>query len=377
MYYLGDDSILKGEKAVILNSRQTKMPTGTDAWIQNSFRAVEDAVSRGCVIVSSIGMNTWEFLVWAAGHLEGKQIIVAPLDEKEDQQQIRKDIIEDFELDSAKTGFMFFKYKKRGMRGKTAWKERDKIVVSLANQIYPVCLREEGNLETLLKDNPAKFSDATLRFNIKPEPSAKKAKVSISRNELSDEIKKFKWNHLTHFTRSTYMPWPGESSAKYYQAIFESDNEYPRSALQTLKRIVEVKKIWASYYHIRGGHKVVSFTELPPPEAVSLIRWRPRYVRWNFEPYGIAIDKDYAVRMGIKPVIYDEPDKYYELSDKEKPFYQNPGEKGGDWRPEREWRHFGSLDLSQIPPEKVILLVRNRTDLFDSVYKIVPFTESG
>ncbi|NIP43606.1 MAG: hypothetical protein GWO41_12420 [candidate division Zixibacteria bacterium] len=375
MYYLGDDAILKGEKAVILNSRQSKTPVGSDPWIQNSYKAVEDAISRGCAIVTSIGMNTWEFLVWAAGHLGGKQVIVAPLDEKEDQEETRRDIIEDFELDKAKTGFMFFKCKKRGLRGKSAWSERDKIVVSLANQIYPVCLREEGNLEILLRNNPAKFSDATLRFNINQNSTPRKTKVEVSRDELSEEIRKFKWKHLTHYTRSTYMPWPGESSAKFYRAIFESNNEYPRSALQTLKRIVDVKKVWSSYYHIRGGHKVVSFTELSPPDAVSLIKWRPRYVRWNFEPYGIAIEKDYARRIGIKPVIYDQPDKYYELSDKEKPFYQNPGEKGGDWEPEREWRHFGSLDLSQVPSEKVILLVRNRPDIFDSPYKIVPFTE--
>ncbi|HDS00592.1 MAG TPA: hypothetical protein ENO07_01110, partial [candidate division Zixibacteria bacterium] len=99
MYYLGDDAILKGEKAVILNSRQSKTPVGSDPWIQNSYKAVEDAISRGCAIVTSIGMNTWEFLVWAAGHLGGKQVIVAPLDEREDQEEIRRDIIEDFELD--------------------------------------------------------------------------------------------------------------------------------------------------------------------------------------------------------------------------------------------------------------------------------------
>lgn len=375
MYFLGDDRLLKSEKAVILDSRQTKAPAGNDPWIKSSFHAVEEAVSRGYTIITSLGMNTWEFLVWATGHLGGNQIIIIPIDEKDDQHKIRDDTIEDFELDRNKTAFMFFRGVKRGIRGKSAWHERDKLAVSLANQIYPVSVREHGNLEGLLKENPAKFSEATMKFNISYHPVVRSEKIAIEEDELSSEIRKFKWNHLIHFTRTTYMPWPGENSAEYYKAIYSSKDRYPRSGLHTLKRIIEVQKIWASYYHIRGGHKVVSFTEHPPCKAISLMSWRTRHVRWNFEPYGIAIDKDFAIREGIKPVMYDMPEKYDELSDKDKPFYQNPGEKGGDWKPEMEWRHLGHLNLSPIPPEKVILLVRNRTDLFDSPYRVMTFTE--
>jgi hypothetical protein len=375
MYFLGDDRLLKGDKAVILNSRQTKTPVGNDPWIKSSFRAVEDAVARGYTIITSLGMNTWEFLVWATGYLGGNQIIVVPVDEKDDQHKLRDNTIEDFELNGDKTAFMFFKSTKKGARGKSAWRERDRLAVSLANQIYPVAVREHGNLETLIKENPAKFSEATMKFNINYHPAVRTEKIALEKNELSSKIRKFAWNHLTHFTRSTYMPWPGENSAEYYKAIYNSVDTYPRSALYTLKRIIDVQKLWASYFHIRGGHKVVSFTEHSPVNAVSLMTWRARYVRWNFEPYGIAIDKDFALREGIKPVIYDKPEKYDELSDKEKPFYQNPGDKGGDWKPEMEWRHYGNLDLSRIPPEKIILLVRNGTDIFESPYRVMSFTE--
>jgi hypothetical protein len=375
MYFLGDDRLLKGDKAVILNSRQTKTPVGNDPWIKNSFHAVDDAVARGYTIITSLGMNTWEFLVWAAGYLGGNQIIVVPVDEKDDHHKLRDNTIEDFELSGDKTAFMFFKRAKKGVRGKSAWRERDRLAVSLANQIYPVAVREHGNLETLIKENPAKFSEAAMKFNINYHPAVRTEKIALEENELSPKIRKFAWNHLTHFTRSTYMPWPGENSAEYYKDIYNSVDSYPRSALYTLKRIIDVQKLWASYFHIRGGHKVVSFTEHSPFKAISLMTWRARYVRWNFEPYGIAIERDFAIREGIKPVIYAKPEKYDELSDKEKPFYQNPGDKGGDWRPEMEWRHFGNLDLSRIPPEKIILLVRNGTDIFESPYRVMSFAE--
>jgi hypothetical protein len=377
MYFLGDDRLLKGEKAVILNSRQTKTPAGNDPWIKNSFRAVEDAIARGYTIITSLGMNTWEFLIWAAGYLGGNQIIIVPIDEKDDQHKIRDDTIEDFRLDRNKTAFMFFRSVKKGVRGKTAWNERDRLAVSLANQIYPVAVREHGNLEELFRQNPAKFSEATMKFNINYKPVIRTEKIAVEKEDLSPEIKKFAWNHLTHFTRTTYMPWPGENSADYYKAIYESKDRYSRSALDTLKRIIAVQKIWASYFHIRGGYKVVSFTEHPPASAIALMTWRARYVRWNFEPYGIAIDRDFAARSGVKPVIYDLPEKYDALSDKDKPFYQNPGDKAGDWKPEKEWRHFGHLDLSRIPPEKIILLVRNKSDLFDSHYRVMSFTDLG
>ena len=377
MYYLGDKKLLGLEKALILNSRQSKTPTGSDQWIKNSFRAVQDAISSGRVIITSIGMNTWEFLVWAAGYNLGSQIIVAPVDGKDDEYAIKADIIRDFGLEESRTGFMFFRAVKKGMRGKSAWAERDRIAVSLANQIYPVSVRRGGNLERLFKDNPAKISIAQMAYNVKYSPHVKRVKVAIRERELSACVKGMEWNYITHYTRTAYTPWPGETSADFYQAIYNSCACYPRMALATLKRIISDKRVWASYYHIRGGHKVVSFTELHPREAVNLIKWRPRYVRWNFEPYGIAIDKKYARSIGIRPVIYDSPERYYKLADEDKPFYQNPGEKGGEWEPENEWRYRGNLDLSAIPPQNILLLVRNKNDMFESDFQAIHLSELG
>lgn len=377
MYYLGDKRLLKGEKALILNSRQSKMPSGSHQWIQNSFKAVCDAIANGYVIVTSIGMNTWEFVVWATGYNKGNQIIVLPIDGKEDEYKVRDDIINDYGLDKSRAGFMFFRAAKKGMRAKSAWAERDRIAVSLANQIYPVSIRKDGNLERLFKNNPAKTSTAQTAYNIEYNPRVKRETVAIDEEELADELKNAEWNYLTHYTRAAYGPWPGETSAEFYNSIYGSCNSYPRSACATLKRIVSEQKIWASYYHIRGGHKVISFTELSPKEAIKLIKWRPRYVRWNFEPYGIAIDKEYAQSIGIRPVIYDSSENFCKLSDNDKPFYQNPGDKGGDWKPEKEWRHCGNLDLSQIPARKILLLVRNKGDIFESPYGAIPLSKLG
>jgi len=327
MEYSGDKQIFKREKAVILNSRQSKTPTGADPWIANSYKAVADAVSNGCTIITSIGMNTWEFTLWAAGKNNGNQIIVIPIDSRDDPEKIKSDLMTDFELNPEKTGFMFFPTVKKGARGKNAWQERDKIAVSLANVIYPISIRKGGNLENLFQENPAKMSNACLDYHIEYSTSSPREKVSLTSDDLSKKIMKIEWDHLTHFTRTSYTPWPGESSASFYESIYKAREGYPRLAINTLKKIVTDKKIWGSYLHIRGGHKVVSFTDLNPEKSISLIRWRPRYVRWNFEPYSIVIEKEFASSLGIRPVIYGIPKIYDTLDFSDQPFYQNPGEK--------------------------------------------------
>ena len=375
MHYYGSDRLLKEQKAAILNSRQTKKPLGSDEWIKATYQAAREVVSNDTVVITSIGMNTWEFLVWAVSENGGRQIILIPVDDRDDEHHIRDSLLEDFELDPDKIGFMFYKSAKKGSRHKSAWNERDRLVVSLANQLYPVSLRPNGNLDKLIRENPSKLSTASLKYTVPYNPIILPEHVSLTEAELLPEVRNLNWNYITHFTRSTYAPWPGETSAQFYRDVFNSENSYPRSAFDSLKRIVAVQKIWGSFHHIRGGHKVVAFTELSPAEAISLIRWRRRYVRWSFEPYGIAVDRDYARQIGIRPVIYDIPDHYQDLDQSDKPFYQNPGEKGGDWEPEQEWRYNGNLLLNDIPAEKIKLIVRNQSDRIESPYEIIHLTK--
>jgi hypothetical protein len=377
MYYRGNENILRAEKAAILNSRQSKTPCGIDPWLKKTFGAVYDAVTQGYTIITSIGMNTWEFLVWATRFNNGRQIIVLPITDKEDEDQLISELTHDYELDRELTGFMFFKVAKKGHRGKSAWSERDRTVVSLANHIYPVSLRTNGNLEKLILENPAKVTRATLDYNVNYDPAGHRPDCAIDLEKVNPILREESWNYLTHYTRTAYRSWPGESSAAYYHALFCAESSYPRSALDTLRRIVEMKKLWASYYHIRGGYKVVSFTAQPPLEALKLLRWRPRYVRWNFEPYAVAIHKDYAMNMGVRPVIYAPPDDFHKLKDEDKPFYQNPGERGTDWRPEKEWRYHGNFSFEDIPADKIKVLVKSEQDNLACEYPCIPITELG
>lgn len=78
---------------------------------------------------------------------------------------------------------------------------------------------------------------------------------------------------------------------------------------------------------------------------MGLVRFRARYARYAFEPYGLVISERAAREAGASPVTYaSEPSG--------DPFEQGPG-RGGHWKREREWRVLGDLDLRALHPGEV------------------------
>jgi hypothetical protein len=85
--------------------------------------------------------------------------------------------------------------------------------------------------------------------------------------------------------------------------------------------------------------------------------WRKRYVYYNFEPYGIAIHREEAERLGIRPVIYGNQDLYDRMPESDRPFYQNIGSGNANWQPEAECRYLGDFELKEIPTSRIRLIV--------------------
>jgi hypothetical protein len=107
---------------------------------------------------------------------------------------------------------------------------------------------------------------------------------------------------------------------------------------------------------------MVAFTELTPADSLKLMRWRPRWSRWSFEPYGIAITREAAANIGARPVRYVDETEWKSFADAEKPFSHRRGRKADIWPAECEWRIAGDVDLSAIPAEDIRLLVRDHAE---------------
>jgi hypothetical protein len=357
MLYHGPESIPRMPKAAVLNSRQSKRPLGSDGWIVNTLRAVRYAAGKGYVILSGTGISTYEFVNYAAARYGCPLIITLP--SSDNPSGPMSEIITDFKLNPDKTGFYFIDRDK--MRGKSGWLDRDEKIISTADVLIPISIRENGNLNSMISGySPVKTIMDDFKMQYVEQPRVLKEDYSELR--IVDWARDDKWNYIAHWCRTSNGPWPGESRYDYYHAIAQSTGRYPRSAIDTLCRILSEKKLRASPKHLHKGVEAVAFSGLKPTDVIRLMRWRPRFVNMNFEPYGIAVERDYAEKIGIRRVLYGSPEMYEILPDKDKPYFHSLGEKT-EWAVEREYRHHGDLRLNGIPPDKMIVITKTGFDV--------------
>ena len=228
---------------------------------------------------------------------------------------------------------------------------RDRFIVDTADLILPVSVREGGNLDALINGHRKKVNSD---FSVPYEKSLR-SRPRYSQLEHNPAI--FEDDLIIHFTRSSSSAWPGESDFDFYMGIIRSKNEYVHSARNALINILKSGIIHAGSRHIRGGFRVVGFADVNPDNIRHLFRYRPRLVNPYFEPYGIALPKRLAARLGIRPVRYGTPDIYSTLDDDTKPYFQNVGSRNRQWRLENEWRRPGDFSLREIPEKNLTVIV--------------------
>ena len=121
-------------------------------------------------------------------------------------------------------------------------------------------------------------------------------------------------------------------------------------------RIVRGKRLIASATASDRRFPVVCFSSCSLESLLSQRTYRPHLHRWDYEPFGIAIRKDAAVRAGLRPAIYGQPAKRESLADHDRYRFQAIGNTF-DWTREREWRSLGDVDLSRFDSNDVRVFV--------------------
>jgi hypothetical protein len=352
MIVLGNQKLVNEKLAVILNSSQSKTPCGNDSWIKKTALAVPQLISSGYSIISSTGLPTWELIVYLVGLSGGNQIIISPVYDETNGNDIFVKAIEEFKLNPQNTAMIFIKPADGSKSPKENWVKRDRAAISLAQTVVPITIRPGGRLHDMIAEE-AISEKCLCDFRIE----YKKSIVGPDHYEFKAINDLPEWDYLTHWTKTCHGPWPGEDRFSFYRRLLASNDGYPNKAFNTLRNIIDEGKLRGSSQKIREGREVVGFTEADPLTVLTrMMRWRPRHVNWNFEPYGVAIEKELAISLGIRPVIYGEEPDFKKLSDCDKPFFQSLGNSDVDWRSEREWRCIGDLDLTIIPSDKIIFL---------------------
>jgi hypothetical protein len=120
------------------------------------------------------------------------------------------------------------------------------------------------------------------------------------------------------------------------------------------------------------GYNCVCFTEAPIQEFNSIFslvemaaseKERPRY-----EPYGVAVSKNWLFAHGGRPVIYDRPDGVMVLpEDQRYRFVPYDPTAGIDFTWEREWRI--RSDSLQLDPKQTLVIVPTADEAFELVYE--------
>jgi len=350
------------KKAAILNSRQTLRPLGSDQWVNASAMAVADAVRRNYILLTSIGMKSWEIILTLASRMNARLEIIIPVQKNTDTTRITSSILNQFHLNNAMADWIFVELNHPGKENHDFQTKRDRIVFEQADILYPVSIRTGGNMDRRLsrawQDNFEIIENFRVEYNTTHRINA----IDLKPDEIDSTIDNYLRGYLVHWTRASNSQWPDETAYDFHSAIIDSENSYPRRGIDTLIHILQTGTLIASSRHYRENISAVAFSSLLPTEAVKLMRWRARYSEMTFEPYGIAIREDFADTIGIKKVFYGSPEMHDYLTDDDKPYFQNIGTVGY-WMPEKEYRHLGNINLNLIPREDLIVIVRKPDEI--------------
>lgn len=184
---------------------------------------------------------------------------------------------------------------------------------------------------------------------------ARASATAVTSSPLSDPE-----NWLLHWTRATAGPWPGETREDFLDALILRTSSADRSAMATLLRIISSQRLASSSEGIRGGHSVVAFTDVPLTEFRTRRVFRKHRHRFDFEPWGVAIRKDWLQMQGGKPVIYGNDNDWGQMEAGQRPWFQKDSVVGGTSNSsELEWRIIGDVDLSKVPKESIRVFVEN------------------
>jgi hypothetical protein len=337
----------------ILNSHQTKTPIGTDPWVQRTLEAVAYAASLGAPILTSIGLNTWELVLWAAGQRRCSIAVAVPTGLPDTE---RAGLLRRFAVASKSVEWIDIESVAGARSEKAWWEARDRAVLERADLVFPVSVSSSGHLAALLGGRRTR-SSVDERFRTLYDPKHHHATTLSLELPTNPAIADLTGRFLIHWTRACHGPWPGESEAEFYADVIDSRDEYCRSARRTLERICSEGRIRGSAWRIGSRQPMVAFTELAPADSIPLMRWRARWSRWSFEPCGILIERDALVRLGARPVRYVDESEWRRLPSEEKPFAHRRGKNADIWPAEKEWRCAGDVDLSQLNPDSIRVIV--------------------
>lgn len=401
LFARGPTHLLQQPTASILNSRKSKVVSPDDDWLKTTLMATKEAVSRGYTIISGLGQIQYSVVTTACQDIGLVLVCEGPMPFML-QSQTLDNFYREYSgiINFSKT--LFISAHGNTLLGlkPSAQILRDQIIAAMSDYIYAIRIRHGGNMSRVLseaakqgaqvrhftknsrEDNPTKKDTLQRNSDGIDGPSAKiispKFKTPDSlriKPEFSEHLKSWLVSasgaksrfeepdfSLFHYTRRTLGAWPGQTQSDYLKSLVKHEPLAAHSAFDTISRIVIEKRIRSSSRLIRGMHRVVSFTEIPPYELTQIRKWRTGLYRWSVEPYGITISKSRLIQKGARPVRYGPPESYLQIVDEEKFLFQLEAAGKHDWSVEREWRILGDVYFADVPTTELAFIFPSESE---------------
>ncbi len=346
---------MSSTKIAILNSRQGLYPCRLHEWVKQTLKVLHSLRKSETIIVSSIGMSTWDIVTIIASKLQLRLELHIQQSENISDENMKNIIVREYNLNSSLVSFIMIdknEYNKFQIA-------RDISILDSAERLIPISVRPNGNLEKLLLTHDKKTDNS---FQLPYKKKRDKISYTLKENESNPIIRTIKDTYICHWTRTSKSKYNHEREYDFYNKILQSDL-YPRTAIQNLLHIIEHQTIYATATHMSQNIPTVSFTSLTPIEMIPLFKWRSRYSEMSFEPYGIGIKKEVTFSNNIQEVIYyDKTQKnIFTESDEEIWLTQSNGIVT-NWEKECELRHLGNFNFSNISVENILLFTRYKKE---------------
>jgi len=139
----------------------------------------------------------------------------------------------------------------------------------------------------------------------------------------------------------------------------QSPWETQPTVLETLQKILMQQRLIATNNFRRGNIDTVCFSSNEITELLSMRKFQSHLARWDWEPYGIMIERAWLESNGAKQVSYIDRANATQMSKDALAFCQvvSSDSNSTDWRTENEWRIAGDVRLSKLPFSKAIVFV--------------------
>lgn len=338
----GDRALLDVPRRALLISRTPRRPMPGTPWVQAVAAAAAETARAGEVLVTGLDRDAFQVALTVCAREGGAAIVV--FEAAPDPQTLAA-------CEDLLPTQVLFAWPREGVAAKAsdaAMPARDQLLGELANRAYAIYVRKQGHMAVVAEALRARGCGVDERFAVKtPKP----VKLPPPPKDLFAGGHSA-WPYLTHYTREPDGAWPGETPAAYARWLAYGSRDETRGALQAFARILTTRRIVASNRLMPERAAMVCFTERTPWQLPMLMRWRKGLRRWTVRPYGLAVRREALEALGARRVEYLPPDTLEELPRNRRLFAQHMA-----WQHEGEWRLARDLDLAELDPAALLLIV--------------------